>query len=792
MSEPSTVSHAPATPQPKPETRPAPEGPPSPGTGVRVRNRLVRLGVRGGGTGATAAIEPLLQAVRSNHPRADVTLIERSYVTAERAHRGQTRKSGDPYITHPVAVSTILAELGFEGTTIAAALLHDTVEDTDYSLEQLRADYGDEVALLVDGVTKLDKVKYGDTAQAETVRKMVVAMARDIRVLVIKLADRLHNARTWKYVPSKSAERKARETIEIYAPLAHRLGMNTIKWELEDLSFQALYPKVYDEIVHLVAERAPARNEYLDVVRGQIESDLRSAKIKATVTGRPKHYYSIYQKMIVRGHDFAEIYDLVGTRILVDSVRDCYAALGAVHARWNPVPGRFKDYIAMPKFNMYQSLHTTVIGPGGKPVEIQIRTHDMHRRAEYGVAAHWKYKEGSRGALAKDDPRSQDMQWLRQLVDWQRETADPTEFLDSLRFEIGGDEVYVFTPKGEVIALPAGATPVDFAYAVHTEVGHRTMGARVNGRLVPLDSLLENGDVIDILTSKSETAGPSRDWMAFVKSPRARNKIRQWFTKERREEAVESGKDAIAKAMRKQHLPIQRLMSHETLLGLADELRYPDVSALYAAVGEGHVSAASVVEKLVKALGGADGAEEDMAEVARPNFGTTATRRVRAGDPGVALKGSDGNDVWVKLAKCCTPVPGDDIVGFVTRGQGVSVHRADCVNLEGLRKQPERLVDVEWTTGANTMFLVQIQVEALDRARLLSDVTRVLSDNHVNILSAFVSTSTDRLAISRFVFEMAEPAHLAQVLSAVRKVDGVFDVHRITGTKAAERPQLPV
>ncbi|WP_125778171.1 RelA/SpoT family protein [Antribacter gilvus] len=794
MSENTTVSRAPSGGEPSSgsQGRQTPAVP-TPGTGVRVRNRLVRLGVRGTGSGAsTAAIEPLLQAVRSNHPKADVTLIERAYVIAEKAHRGQMRKSGDPYITHPVAVSTILAELGFEGTTIAAALLHDTVEDTEYSLDQLRTDFGDEVTLLVDGVTKLDKVKYGDSAQAETVRKMVVAMARDIRVLVIKLADRLHNARTWKYVPSKSAERKARETIEIYAPLAHRLGMNTIKWELEDLSFQALYPKVYDEIVHLVAERAPARNEYLDVVKAQIESDLRSAKIKATVTGRPKHYYSIYQKMIVRGHDFAEIYDLVGTRVLVDSVRDCYAALGAMHARWNPVPGRFKDYIAMPKFNMYQSLHTTVIGPGGKPVEIQIRTHDMHRRAEYGVAAHWKYKEGARSSAPKnDDPRNQDMAWLRQLVDWQRETADPAEFLDSLRFEIGGDEVYVFTPKGEVIALPADATPVDFAYAVHTEVGHRTMGARVNGRLVPLDSSLDNGDVVDILTSKSETAGPSRDWLAFVKSPRAKNKIRQWFTKERREEAVETGKEAIAKAMRKQNLPIQRLMSHETLVGLADEMRYPDVSALYAAVGEGQVSAANVVEKLVRALGGENGAEEDMAEAARPAFGTP-TRRVRAGDPGVALKGSDSNDVWVKLAKCCTPVPGDEIVGFVTRGQGVSVHRTDCVNLEGLRKQPERLVEVDWTTGANTMFLVQIQVEALDRARLLSDVTRVLSDNHVNILSAFVSTSSDRLAISRFVFEMAEPAHLATVLAAVRKVDGVFDVHRITGTKAAERPQLPV
>ncbi|GAB3093616.1 RelA/SpoT family protein [Isoptericola nanjingensis] len=752
------------------------------GSGRSVRNRLVRLGVRGAPP-TTPALEPVLQAVRTNHPKSDLSVLERAYATAERCHRGQERKSGDPYITHPVAVATILAELGFDGATLAAALLHDTVEDTDYGLDELTREYGEEIAMLVDGVTKLDKVKYGDAAQAETVRKMVVAMAKDIRVLVIKLADRLHNARTWKYVSGSSAQRKARETLEIYAPLAHRLGMNTIKWELEDLSFQTLYPKVYDEIVHLVAERAPAREEYLSVVREQISADLRSAKIKATVTGRPKHYYSIYQKMIVRGHDFAEIYDLVGTRVLVDTVRDCYAVLGALHARWNPVPGRFKDYIAMPKFNMYQSLHTTVVGPGGKPVEIQIRTHDMHRRAEYGVAAHWKYKQmAPAGKTTSDDPRANDMAWLRQLVDWQRETADPSEFLDSLRYEIGGAEVYVFTPKGEVMALPAGATPVDFAYSVHTEVGHRTMGARVNGRLVPLDSTLQNGDTVDILTSKAESAGPSRDWLAFVKSARARNKIRQWFTKERREEAIEQGKDAITKAMRKQNLPIQRLLSHEALVGLANDMRYADVSALYAAVGEGHASAPHVVDLLVKSLGGEEGTEEDAAEAAAPG---RPSRRGRTGDPGVVVKGVD--DIWVKLAKCCTPVPGDSIVGFVTRGAGVSVHRADCANAEQLAKaQPERMVDVSWTTGANTMFLVQIQVEALDRSRLLSDVTKVLSDYHVNILSASVSTSSDRIALSKFVFEMAEPGHLQQVLTAVRKVDGVFDVYRITGTRAAD------
>ncbi len=753
-------------------------------TSSRMRARLARLGGQRSSS-SNPVLEPLLRTIRATHPKLDATMIERAFEVAERAHEGQQRKSGDAYITHPLAVATILAELGMTEVTIAAALLHDTVEDTSYTLDALRADFGDEVAMLVDGVTKLDKVSYGDAAQAETVRKMVVAMARDIRVLVIKLADRLHNARTWRYVSVSSAQRKARETLEIYAPLAHRLGMNTIKWELEDLSFATLYPRVYDEIVRLVSERAPAREEYLATVRAQVTEDLRTAKIKATVTGRPKHYYSIYQKMIVRGRDFEDIYDLVGVRVLVDSVRDCYAALGALHARWNPVPGRFKDYIAMPKFNMYQSLHTTVIGPGGKPVEIQIRSFDMHRRAEFGVAAHWKYKEDPAAAVAKGGETGpiNDMAWLRQLLDWQRETADPGEFLDSLRFEINAREVYVFTPQGDVVALPAGSTPVDFAYAVHTEVGHRCIGGRVNGRLVPLESTLENGDVVEVLTSKAPNAGPSRDWLTFVKSPRARNKIRQWFSKERREEAIDKGKDEIARVMRKQHLPIQRLMSHEALLGIANELRYSDIDSLYAAVGESHVSAQSVVARLVASLGGEEGASEDLAEATMP---TRPARRPRSGDPGVVVKGVD--DLWVKLARCCTPVPGDPIIGFVTRGSGVSVHRADCSNVDGLRAQPDRIVEVEWAPSAATVFLVQIQVEALDRSRLLSDVTRVLSDAHVNILSASVQTTRDRVALSRFTFEMGDPTHLGHVLAAVRKIDGVFDVYRLTGGKVTPSP----
>src|SRR5690349_2604492 len=749
-------------------------------TPARMRARFARFG--GPRSGNNPVLEPILQTVRTTHPKADVAVIEKAYVVAEEYHRGQLRKSGDAYITHPLAVTTILAELGMTPATLAAALLHDTVEDTAYTMPQLRRDFGEEIAGLVDGVTKLDRLTYGEAAQAETVRKMIVAMARDIRVLVIKLADRLHNARTWRYVSKESAQRKAHETLEIYAPLAHRLGMNTIKWELEDLSFATLYPKVYDEIVRLVAERAPAREEYLTGVRSQVGDDLRIAKIKATVTGRPKHYYSVYQKMIVRGRDFEDIYDLVAVRVLVETVRDCYAALGALHARWNPVPGRFKDYIAMPKFNMYQSLHTTVIGPEGKAVEIQIRTHTMHRRAEYGVAAHWKYKDQAAGggpARPGETTPQNDMAWLRQLLDWQRETEDPGEFLDSLRFEMGSSEVYVFTPKGSVVALPMDSTTVDFEYAVHTEDCHHCIAARVNGRLVPLESTLENGDVVEVLTSKADGAGPSRDWLTFVKSPRARNKIRQWFSKERREEAIDSGKDAIAKAMRKQGLPLQRLMTHETLTNLAGELRYADISALYAAVGEGHVSAQHVVSKVVASMGGVEGATEDLAEATVP---TRQAKRRRGGDPGVVVVGTA--DVWVKLAKCCTPVPGDPLIGFVTRGNGVSVHRVDCTNADQLTANPERLIDVEWAPSSASVFLVQLQVEALDRNRLLSDVTRVLSDQHVNILSASVQTSRDRVAISRFTFEMGDPAHLDHVIKAVRRIDGVFDVYRVNGGKS--------
>ncbi|MCT9139361.1 GTP pyrophosphokinase [Streptomyces violarus] len=800
------VEHAQAAPVDKPaeQSRPKPVPPAvrqaggqpaRSGSSNRVRARLARLGVQRANP-YNPVLEPLLRIVRGNDPKietATLRQIERAYQVAERWHRGQKRKSGDPYITHPLAVTTILAELGMDPATLMAGLLHDTVEDTEYGLDDLRRDFGDVVTLLVDGVTKLDKVKFGEAAQAETVRKMVVAMAKDPRVLVIKLADRLHNMRTMRYLKREKQEKKARETLEIYAPLAHRLGMNTIKWELEDLAFAILYPKMYDEIVRLVAERAPKRDEYLAIVTDEVQQDLRAARIKATVTGRPKHYYSVYQKMIVRGRDFAEIYDLVGIRVLVDTVRDCYAALGTVHARWNPVPGRFKDYIAMPKFNMYQSLHTTVIGPGGKPVELQIRTFDMHRRAEYGIAAHWKYKQEAVAGASKvrtDAPKSSgkskddhlnDMAWLRQLLDWQKETEDPGEFLESLRFDLSRNEVFVFTPKGDVIALPASATPVDFAYAVHTEVGHRTIGARVNGRLVPLESTLDNGDLVEVFTSKASGAGPSRDWLGFVKSPRARNKIRAWFSKERRDEAIEQGKDAIVRAMRKQNLPIQRILTGDSLVTLAHEMRYADISALYAAIGEGHVSAQNIVQKLVQALGGEEAATEEIDESVPPARGRSRKRRSSA-DPGVVVKGVE--DVWVKLARCCTPVPGDPIMGFVTRGSGVSVHRNDCVNVDSLSREPERILEVEWAPTQSSVFLVAIQVEALDRSRLLSDVTRVLSDQHVNILSAAVQTSRDRVATSRFTFEMGDPKHLGHVLKAVRGVEGVYDVYRVTSARS--------
>ncbi|HZM76772.1 MAG TPA: bifunctional (p)ppGpp synthetase/guanosine-3',5'-bis(diphosphate) 3'-pyrophosphohydrolase [Candidatus Limnocylindrales bacterium] len=786
----SVAETEPAAPQAAPEPdQQAPEVRPAPGTdrlgmaiigampsGRRVRARLSRFNAPWQSSSVSEELQPLIDAHRAAHPKADIRALQRAYETARRWHAGQFRKSGDEYITHPLAVASILADLGMDTITLVAALLHDTIEDTDYTLDQVRADFGDEVALLVDGVTKLDKVKLGDSAKAETIRKMVVSTAKDPRVLVVKLADRLHNMRTLSFLPPPKREQKARETLEILAPLAHRLGMNTVKWELEDLSFATLFPKRFKEIQRLVGEHTPQRDSLLRQVTDRVGNDLRSAKINAKVTGRPKHLYSIYQKMIVRGRDFNEIYDLVGVRILVDTVRDCYAALGVIHAAWQPVPGRFKDYIAMPKMNFYQSLHTTVIGPTGKPVEMQIRTHAMHGTAEYGIAAHWKYKEGKASTMTGPSTHIDGMTWLRQLLDWQRETSDPGEFLDALRHDLSSQEVFVFTPKGEVIALPNGSTPVDFAYAVHTEVGHRCIGARVNSKLVPLESALSNGDVVEIFTSKSETAGPTQDWLGFVKSSRARTKIRQYFNKERRDEAIDAGKDMLARAMRRQGLPLQRLLTAGGLLAIARELHLGDITSLYAAVGEGQVSAQSVVQRLVAGYGGEEGAIEDLAEITTPS--RTSRTRGPGHDPGVEVKGV--SNVWIKLARCCTPVPGDTIFGFMTRSGGISVHRDDCTNSQELKMQTDRLVEVSWKPTAGSMFLVAIQVEALDRHKLLADITRALSEERVNILSATVTTTRDRIAVSRFSFEMADPKHLGHLLNAVRNVEGVMDCYRVT------------
>ncbi len=752
-----------------------PDGPAMSAT-RRMRSRLTRRmsGQRTPAAAGRTVLEPLFAVHRALHPKADLKVIQHAYEVAENAHRGQFRKSGDPYITHPLAVATILADLGMDTTTLVAALLHDTVEDTAYTLDMVSADFSDEVAHLVDGVTKLDKVHFGDAAEAETIRKMIIAMAQDPRVLVIKLADRLHNMRTMRFLAPDKQARKAKETLEVLAPLAHRLGMATVKWELEDLAFAILHSKRYDEIVRLVADRAPSRDTYLAAVTDELNAELTAAKIPAEVVGRGKHYYSIYQKMQVRGREFDEIHDLVAVRILVGTVRECYAVMGVVHAMWSPMPGRFKDYIAQPRYGVYQSLHTTVIGPQGKPLEVQIRTHEMHHTAEYGIAAHWRYKE-TRGTHTGAGASVDEMAWMRQLLDWQREAGDAGEFLDNLRYEIASNDIYVFTPKGDIHTLPAGSTPVDFAYSVHTEVGNRCIGAKVDGRLVALERTLTNGQIVEIFTSKAPGAGPSRDWLQFVVSTRAKTKIRQHFAKERREEAVDAGKEAITKAARREGLPVQRLISHDALAAVGHDLGFKDIAALYAAVGESHVSAKTVVSKVVSVLGGAEEAGDAIAE---RSVQTVARRQRPTADVGVLVKGI--SDIQLKLARCCTPVPGDSILGFITKGGAVSVHRIDCTNAEALRAESARLVDVSWDPNSASVFLVTVQVEALDRHRLLSDITKTLADEKVNILSANLSMSKDRMAISRFSFEMADPKHLGHLLRAVRGVEGVYDVYRVT------------
>jgi guanosine-3',5'-bis(diphosphate) 3'-pyrophosphohydrolase len=710
-------------------------------------------------------VRELVDIFKGKHPRSDTTLLTRAYSVAAEAHEGQVRRSGDPYIVHPLAVATILAELGLDASTLAAALLHDAVEDTGISLADVTREFGAEVAAMVDGVTKLDRVRFDskEAQQAATMRKMLVAMAKDVRVLLIKLADRLHNMRTIAALPREKQERIAQETIDVYAPLAHRLCIGGIKWQLEDLAFATLYPKRYAEIEQMVSNRAPERDIYLSQVVEMVKGRLAEVKVEGDVSGRPKHYWSIYEKMVVKRREFDEIYDLVGLRVLVGTEKDCYAALGQIHATWMPVQGRFKDYIAMPKFNLYQSLHTTVVGPQGKPIEVQIRTREMHQRAEYGVAAHWNYKES--GPVA-------DVGWLRRIVDWQEETDDPAEFMESLKLDLDQDEVFVFTPKGDVITMALGATPIDFAYAIHTDVGHRCIGARVNGRLVPLDSKLKSGDRVEIFTSKVEGAGPSRDWLQVVVTPRAKNKIRHWFSKSRREEAVETGREELVKYMRREGLPVQKLTNSPVLAKVAVDLNYADLEALHQAIGENHVSAQSVAQRLARELRGGEHEEQLPTTVRRP-----ARSRVQ-GTGGVHVEGLD--DVMVRLALCCTPVPGDEIVGFVTSGRGVSVHRADCANAVTLTtSMGERQIEVEWDGARAGVFVASIEVEALDRARLLGDVSTALADHHVNIVASSTHTGSDRVARLRFDFELADPSHLDALLRSVKRVDSVFDAYRV-------------
>ena len=714
-----------------------------------------------------AETSALLTEFRSRHPRADTSLIERAYAVALVAHVGQTRKSGEPYINHPMSVATIVARQGLDDVTVAAALLHDAVEDTSVSLEDLERDFGSDVRLIVDGVTKLDRLHFDtrEEQQAASMRKMLVALSKDLRVLIIKLADRLHNMRTLAALPEHKQQRVAQETIDIYAPLANRLGMQEVKDQLQDLALATLHPKRYSQIDQMVEDRSPERDLYLAQLIGEVEGRLAELGIAGKVAGRPKQLWSIYEKMIVKGRSFDEIHDLVGVRVIVDSVRDCYAALGTIHASWKPVQGRFKDYVAMPKFNLYQSLHTTVVGPQGKQVEFQVRTVEMDVRAEYGVAAHWDYKAQS---------PSDEMAWLGRIVEWQAETEDPGTFMANLKTDLELDEVYVFTPNGEVITLPIGATPVDLAYTIHTDVGHTCVGAKVGGRLVPLETHLTTGDTVEIVTSKQPGAGPSRDWLQFVATHRASSKIKHWYSRERRSDAIDAGYEALSTELRRARLPVRDVLAGPELAEVAASMNYHDPDTLYAAVGEHHVSARAVVGRVVKALEELEPDAEVEAEIVRP-------RRPRrdTGTVGVHVEGLD--DMMVRLSRCCTPVPPDEIMGFVTRGRGVSVHRSDCANAVSLTAdQADRLIDVDWDKDSSGHFVVSVEIKALDRPRLLRDIFGVLADNHVNVLATSTVTSgVDRVATMRFEFEIGDPTHLEAMLRLLREVDSVYDVHRV-------------
>ncbi|MEY3315704.1 MAG: pyrophosphokinae, partial [Actinomycetota bacterium] len=684
-------------------------------------------------------LSPLLTAYKSRHPKGSVSLINTAYEMARSAHANQNRSSGELYINHPIAVARIVADIGLDEVSIVAALLHDAVEDTEITISDVESNFGSEVSAIVDGVTKLERLQFDskEAQQAATMRKMLVAMARDLRVLMIKLADRLHNMRTIAAVPHEKQQRVAQETLDIYAPLAHRLGMQEIKQQLEDLAFAALYPKRYAELDHLVATRAPERNVYLAKTIGQVQQWLDEVKIKAELTARGKHLWSIYEKMVQKGREFDDIYDLLAIRIVVQSEKDCYTVLGAIHGHWKPIVGRFKDYIAMPKFNLYQSLHTTVVGPGGKPIEVQIRTQEMHQRAEWGVASHWAYK---------DTVTEGDIDWLNRIIDWQGEVSDPSQFLEILKTDLEQDELFVFTPKGRVITLPVLSTPVDFAYAVHTEVGHSCMGARVNGRLVPLDYKLASGDTCEILVSQGETSEPTEDWLEFVVSPKARSKIKQWLTRERHEDLVENGRDELVERLRQAGLPAQKILSSQVLQDEVALLSFESVNEFFAAIGDQRVDAVATVERMSKRM--RDGLQPDQLSMSSVGGNITSVNQKN----GVHIEGMP--DVLIRLSRCCTPVPPDELMGFVTKGRGVTVHRADCANAAALAEDSARVVDVEWSSdGANTVFIAAVEVKALDRSRLLRDVANALSDEHVNIVACTTHTGSDRVARMRFEFE---------------------------------------
>ena len=710
-------------------------------------------------------LSPLLTAYKSRHPKGSVSLINTAYEMARSAHANQNRSSGELYINHPIAVARIVADIGLDEVSIVAALLHDAVEDTEITISDVESNFGSEVSAIVDGVTKLERLQFDskEAQQAATMRKMLVAMARDLRVLMIKLADRLHNMRTIAAVPHEKQQRVAQETLDIYAPLAHRLGMQEIKQQLEDLAFAALYPKRYAELDHLVATRAPERNVYLAKTIGQVQQWLKEVKINAELTARGKHLWSIYEKMVQKGREFDDIYDLLAIRIVVQSEKDCYTVLGAIHGHWKPIVGRFKDYIAMPKFNLYQSLHTTVVGPGGKPIEVQIRTQEMHQRAEWGVASHWAYK---------DTVTEGDIDWLNRIIDWQGEVSDPSQFLEILKTDLEQDELFVFTPKGRVITLPVLSTPVDFAYAVHTEVGHSCMGARVNGRLVPLDYKLASGDTCEILVSQGETSEPTEDWLDFVVSPKARSKTKQWLTRERLEDLVENGRDELVERLRQAGLPAQKILSSQVLQDEVALLSFESVNEFFAAIGDQRVDAVATVERMSKRM--RDGLQPDQLSMSSVGGNVSSVNQKN----GVHIEGMP--DVLVRLSRCCTPVPPDEVTGFVTKGRGVTVHRADCANATALAEDSARVVDVEWSSdGSSTMFIAAVEVKALDRSRLLRDVANALSDEHVNIVACTTHTGSDRVARMRFEFEFADPSHLQSVLRVIKRIDGVYDANRV-------------